>query len=145
MTSKTDAYGAKNYTYDSINRLKTISEGITFGYDNADNRTSMSSPSASMSYSYDNANRLTQKSETIAGKTYKTQYGYNGNDFISDIYYPKGHHVIYGYNMGRHGVIWKAWGQACLLLFDGENIKMTNGEETEDRIRGGVLPRNNAR
>gem|GEM_PF-5661398 len=106
MTSKTDGLGATSYTYDAINRLRTIHYGtgtVTFGYDNADNRTSMTNPSATIGYEYDPANRLTRKIETIVGRTYYTDYRYDGNDNLTNTYYPplgfpSGRRVEYRYN-----------------------------------------------
>jgi YD repeat-containing protein len=101
MSSKTDYLGTKTYIYDGVNRLKTISygsENISFTYDGASNRTSMNNPSASIGYSYDPANRLTQKNEVISGKSYATSYNYDGNDNMTDIYYPTGRHAVYTYN-----------------------------------------------
>ncbi|MDA8103767.1 MAG: hypothetical protein M0Z71_00140 [Nitrospiraceae bacterium] len=105
MTSKTDSLGTTSYTYDNINRLKTISYGstITITYDGASNRTSMDAPSATIDYSYDEANRLTRKTETIGTQTYYTDYRYDSNDNLTDIYYPpsgypSGRHIVYGYN-----------------------------------------------
>lgn len=101
MTSRQDSSGTRDYIYDGVNRLKKISSGssdINFGYDDASNRTSMTSPSASISYTYDPANRLTRKNETISGITYSTDYFYDGNDNLTDIYYPTDLHVTYTYN-----------------------------------------------
>ena len=109
MKSRSDSEATLNYTYDGLNRLTNISEpgsceggcsllDIDFSYDNADNRTSMSGLAASIGYTYDSANRLTKKRQTVSGITYTTDYDYDGNDNITDIYYPTGLHVTYGYN-----------------------------------------------
>lgn len=101
MTSKTDSSGTKTYIYDAINRLTGITSGassISLGYDNANNRTSMTSPGTSIGYVYDEVNRLTSKSETIAGRSYSTSYGYDGNDNITRITYPSTRVVNYGVN-----------------------------------------------
>ncbi|MCL4476730.1 MAG: carboxypeptidase regulatory-like domain-containing protein [Nitrospirae bacterium] len=101
MTSKTDAMGTKSYTYDSLNRLTQISYGagnIVLTYDNANNRTSMDNPSAAIDYTYDAANRLTRKTQIIAGRTYTTDYDYDGNDNITNLYYPSGRRVYHSYN-----------------------------------------------
>jgi YD repeat-containing protein len=106
MASKLDGLGTTSYGYDAINRLQTINYGIgtvTFGYDYADNRTSMTNPSATIGYEYDSTNRLTRKTETIGGRTYYTDYRYDGNDNLTDIYYPplgyaSGRRIQYTYN-----------------------------------------------
>ena len=99
MTSKSDSLGATSYTYDPINRLRTVNYSagtVTFNYDNADNRITMSNPTAEAVYTFDSANRLTKKTETIIGRTYYTDYRYDGNDNLIDIYYPP-----LGYSSGR--------------------------------------------
>ncbi|OGP72780.1 MAG: hypothetical protein A2V86_08735 [Deltaproteobacteria bacterium RBG_16_49_23] len=106
MAWKSDSLGTTTYGYDALDRLTTINYGtgtVTFGYDNANNRTSMTNPSATITYEYDPANRLTRKTETIIGRTYYTDYRYDGNDNLTDIYYPplgypSGRRVQYMYN-----------------------------------------------
>jgi len=101
ITSRVTALGTTSYAYDKLNRLAQIrfsNETQSFGYDNADNRISISSSAASISYTYDSANRLTQKSETIAGKTYKTGYDYDGNDNVTQLTYPSGMKIASAYD-----------------------------------------------
>jgi len=101
LTSKADGLGTTSYTYDAINRLRTIDYGagtVTFTYDNADNRVTMNNPSSGLTYTSDASNRLTRKDGTVLGILYTTQYVYDGNDNITDIYYPTGTHIIYAYN-----------------------------------------------
>lgn len=101
MTWRTDGSGTVNFTYDSINRLTDLSfggEAISFDYDKADNRTSMTSPGATASYVYDAANRMTSQSKTISGRAFTTGYGYDNNDNLTSLTYPKGLVLTYGYN-----------------------------------------------
>jgi YD repeat-containing protein len=106
MTSKTDSSGTKYFIYDALNRLRCISltdicsgnDRIEYDYDNADNRTTVSSPAASIVYYYDEFNRQYKKDETIAGKIYTTGYHHNGNDYVDRITYPSGRIITYGYN-----------------------------------------------
>jgi RHS repeat-associated protein len=101
MTSRLDSMGTISFGYDEINRLETINYGtgtISFTYDNADNRQTMANADSSVTYTHDPANRLTKKEETILGVLYTTQYSYDGNDNLTDLYYPPGTHVAYGYN-----------------------------------------------
>ncbi len=115
MTSKTDASGTKNYTYDGLNRLTQISYGggsVSFNYDYADNKTSMDNPSATIDYTYDAINRLTQKTEVVAGRTYTTSYTYDGNDNLTDIYYPTGRHVYYTYNSNNQATSVDGFGKS---------------------------------
>jgi YD repeat-containing protein len=78
--------------------IDSKTEIITFDYDHADNRTSMSNASAKTTYTYDASNRMTETKEAILGRTYSTHYGYDGNDNLTDVYYPAGNHVTYVYN-----------------------------------------------
>jgi len=101
LTSKTDGLGTTSYGYDAINRLRTVDYGtgaVTFTYDNANNRNTMVSPSTNVTYTYDGSNRLTRKDKTVLGILYTTQYGYDGNDNVTEIYYPSGGHVVYAHN-----------------------------------------------
>jgi len=101
MTSRTDTSGTKGYVYDYIDRLTGIvsnGSSLTFSYDNANSRISMLSPSATISFVYDPANRLTTKNETMAGRSYVTTYGYDGNDNITAITYPSARVVDYAFN-----------------------------------------------
>ena len=103
LNTRTDSLGTVYYFYDAANRLRHTDSPsgtplVTFDYDGADNRTSMTTPTAAFGYTYDDANRLTGKSETIAGKPYVTTYVPNRNDYITDIFYPSGKHVVYSYN-----------------------------------------------
>lgn len=101
IKSKQDALGTTNYTYDGVNRLIAIIDGtdsVIMDYDGANNRTIMDNPSAQIDYEYYEDNLLKKKIEVILGKTYITEYGYDGNRNLTDIYYPSGRHVVYGYN-----------------------------------------------
>ncbi|TAL80195.1 MAG: RHS repeat protein, partial [Bacteroidetes bacterium] len=101
MKSKQDSLGTTSYTYDGVNRLKTIDYGtgtISFNYDGANNRTLMDNPNANIDYTYHENNLLWTKNEIILGKTYTTRFEYDGNDNLTDIYYPSGRHVQDSYN-----------------------------------------------
>ncbi|MCL5884417.1 MAG: hypothetical protein M1377_03570 [Deltaproteobacteria bacterium] len=103
LKTKTDSLGTVYYFYDAANRLRHTDSPsgtplVSFDYDGADNRTSMTTPTAAFGYTYDDANRLTEKTETITGNSYATSYVPNGNDYITDIYYPSNRHVVYSYN-----------------------------------------------
>ncbi len=114
ILTATDAAGTTIYDYDDIYRPETITRGnsrVTFGWDNAGNRTHMSnatlSPAAAISsadYLYDAANRLYRKENTVDGRLYLTRYYYKNaanvdlNDNIDHIIYPTGNTCTYGYN-----------------------------------------------
>ncbi len=114
MISKTDGLGAVTYSYDNIYRLKTVNYGsgtVTFGYDGANNRTSMINPAASIYYTYDEANRLTAKGEVVGGRSYSMGYSYDGNDNMTNIYYPSGTQITYQYNANNQIISATSLGQ----------------------------------
>jgi RHS repeat-associated protein len=106
-----DAYGnvatvrkpdltTNKYIYDRIERLTGIDFGnngsndITYAYDNASRRTSMTDGTGTTSYVYDNADRLTS---TTAPTTGTVGYGYDGAGRRTSLTYPSGRQVTYGY------------------------------------------------
>ncbi len=74
--------GAKTYTYDSLSRIKTYTDGngskVTMTYDNADRPTNMTYATGGsvIGYTYDNAGNLTQRTDAT-GTTNWTYDGYN--------------------------------------------------------------------
>lgn len=85
--SKTDSTGTTNYTYDSLNRLKTIVEPdgteTSYDFDGAGNRTSqliVKGGSISLTtYTYDNQNQLKKESTQYQGNAKITNYEYDSN------------------------------------------------------------------
>jgi len=76
---------------------------VTFGYDAAANRTSMTDGLGSVSYGYDQLSRLTSETRTFTGLgSYALSYGYNLAGEVTSITNPWGVQVGYGYdNTGR--------------------------------------------
>jgi RHS repeat-associated protein len=74
---------------------------VTFGYDSAGNRTSMSSSESSVTYGYDTASRLTSESRTFAGVSgsFNLSYGYNQAGLLTEITNPWNVKVNYSYNI----------------------------------------------
>jgi RHS repeat-associated protein len=86
-------------TYDGLDRLtnETTPQGsVTYVYDNASRRTSMTvTGQPAVTYIYDNANRLT----TITQGTDTVTIAYDDADRRTSVTYPNGNSVIYGYNV----------------------------------------------
>ena len=116
MKSMTDARGAKStFDYNGRHLLTSIvydlsgvlpgqnvasTANVTYGYDAAGNRTSMSDGLGSASYSYNQLSRLTSESRTFAGLggPYTLSYQYNLAGELTSITNPFGVTVGYGYD-----------------------------------------------
>ncbi|OGF06267.1 MAG: hypothetical protein A2502_09665 [Candidatus Edwardsbacteria bacterium RifOxyC12_full_54_24] len=106
VTQRADAERTINYDYDDINRLTSIdypsdSADVAIGYDNANNRTSLSSLVVSYSFVYDNADRMTSKVMNIESRTYNLTFGYDTRDNLTSIIYPDNISVSYTYDNGN--------------------------------------------
>ncbi|HKY42733.1 MAG TPA: RHS repeat-associated core domain-containing protein [Pyrinomonadaceae bacterium] len=73
---------------------------VTFGYDSAGNRTSMSSSESTVTYGYDTASRLTSESRTFNGLagSFTLGYAYNPLGQLTEITNPWNVKVGYTYN-----------------------------------------------
>ncbi len=106
----TDARGATtNFSYNSRNLVTGISFGVpagvaatpnvSFGYDAAGNRTSMTDGLGSVSYVYDRLSRLTSETRTFTGVgSYMLSYAYNFAGELTSITNPWGAQVGYNYD-----------------------------------------------
>jgi YD repeat-containing protein len=74
---------------------------VTFGYDSAGNRTSMSSSESTVTYGYDTASRLTSESRTFNGLagSFNLSYVYNQLSQLTEITRPGNVKVGYTYNL----------------------------------------------
>ncbi|KAB3527512.1 RHS repeat-associated core domain-containing protein [Alkaliphilus serpentinus] len=87
--SKVENGQATQYTYDSLNQLKTVNDpasGLeTYNYDNAGNRISKIQGEIQTTYSYDSRNRLLESILTQEDQTIVTTYSYdkNGNQLTA--------------------------------------------------------------
>lgn len=87
QTSKTDAKGTTTYTYDSLNRLETVTEPTdtvtSYTYDKAGNRQTQvvtSGGNATVTiYTYNEQNRLLNTTTINAGAKEKVVYSYDNN------------------------------------------------------------------
>ncbi len=75
-----------------------MADSIVYAYDNADNRTSVNSTTATITFTYDPVDRPKSKVEIIAGQTYSLSFRYDGNDNLRYITYPNSRQVEYRYN-----------------------------------------------
>ncbi len=110
LKTVTDARGATTtYSYNSRDLVTGLSFGVpsgvaatpnvTFGYDAAGNRTSMTDGLGSVSYAYDQLSRLTSETRTFTGVgSYALSYGYNLASELTSITNPWGAQVGYGYD-----------------------------------------------
>ena len=73
---------------------------VSFGYDAAGNRTSMSSSESTVTYAYDTASRQTSEARTFNGLagSFTLSYAYNQLDQLSEITHPGNVKVGYSYN-----------------------------------------------
>ncbi|HJP94768.1 MAG TPA: S8 family serine peptidase [Pyrinomonadaceae bacterium] len=106
----TDARGAAmTFSYNNRNLVTGISFGVpagvaatpnvTFGYDAAANRTSMSDGLGSVSYGYDQLSRVTSETRTFTGLgSYALSYAYNLAGEVTSITNPWGVQVGYSYD-----------------------------------------------
>jgi len=96
-----------NYSYDVLNRLTSIdyeddSLDTVMTYDGGTNGsgrlTSVTDGSGSSQYQYDDRGLVTQAQNTIAGVQLNVAYAYNDAGQLTQITYPSGAKVIYGYD-----------------------------------------------
>ena len=109
MTARTDGQGTTAFSYDALDRLTFIdypgtADDTTLAYDNADNRTRLSSPAAVYAYSFDAANRLTQQVMTVDGRSFTTTYGYDTRGNLTSLTYPTGRLITYSYDTANRVV-----------------------------------------
>jgi YD repeat-containing protein len=102
VLTRKDARGTTSHTYDTINRVKTVSysdstPGVAFAYFANDCLKQMTSGPASYGYTYYGDRKLKSKTCTIDGHSYTTGFTYNGLRNISSITYPSGRTVTYNY------------------------------------------------
>jgi RHS repeat-associated protein len=114
LQTVTDARGATTtFSYNNRDLVTSLTFGVpsgvaatpnvTFGYDAAGNRTSMTDGLGSVSYGYDQLSRLTSETRTFTGVgTYALSYGYNLANELTTITNPWGAQVSYNYDqLGR--------------------------------------------
>jgi YD repeat-containing protein len=103
LTSKTDANGTGfTFSYDGNNRLTRVLAGgrqTTITYEpGSDNRQTASGPSVMSTFVYDGPGRLQHRNDVIDGRTLGADFGYDGNDSLTDITYTSGRRVHQEYD-----------------------------------------------
>ena len=110
LISATSADGVTTYGYDRSNRLTSVSSpdpsySQQIEYDQSGNRVLASNDYVTTTFDYDDANRLWRRTDVIkayatdpTGQTFVTQFGFDGNDNVTDVWYPSGNHVKYDYD-----------------------------------------------
>ncbi len=97
------------YTYDANNRLTLVTSSdpaysTAIGYDDSNNRTSVSNGYVSTAFGYDAANRLRTRTDVVkttpvaSGRLFVSAFTPDENGNIVDVRYPSGNHVQYGYD-----------------------------------------------
>src|SRR6185369_8741551 len=110
----TDARGATTtYAYNNRHLITSITYGVpsgvastanvSFGYDSAGNRTSMTDGLGSASYVYNTLSQMTSETRTFTGVgSFQLSYGYNLSGQLNSITNPWGAQVGYVYDkVGR--------------------------------------------
>ena len=104
LKKKTDARGQVfTYGYDGNDRLTTIDapgtdHDVVITYDASDNRTRIRNGLVDTRLDPDNANRLALREDTVNTRTFRTEYGYDGRDNLTQVTYPSGRVVGYDVN-----------------------------------------------
>jgi len=98
-SSKVGSAPVTNYTYDGRNRETGITyasgtPNVTKTYNKVDKLKSVTSTAAARSFIYDDNNNLTTESLVVDGLTFSTIYGYNTNDQLSSVTYPRSNRVV---------------------------------------------------
>jgi RHS repeat-associated protein len=105
LTSMTDATGTTAFTYDNGGRLigkdgPQNDDNFTYGYDNNNNRITMTLPGMNLTYTYNDLDQLTNVTNTTHGVS--AQYAYNANNMLTSKTYNNGLNTTYGYdNLNR--------------------------------------------
>ena len=100
MTTKAvGSAGTTAYAYDSQNRLRTTSYPGTAGtvnntYDRNHRLVKIASPDATREFTYDFNGNVAREDLSADGMTWKAEYGYNANDQLTSITYPRSALVV---------------------------------------------------
>ena len=93
------------YTYDLLNRRKTASSGgqtMTWTYDSCSygvgKLCGVLDSSGTINYSYKPWGQLAQQASDIGGATYTVLWNYDNNQRLTELTYPSGVKVTYGYD-----------------------------------------------
>jgi RHS repeat-associated protein len=114
VNTRTDPRGIiATYTYDTLNRLHTITYSdstptVTYNYGttpasfNNGAVSSITDGSGSTTFTYNNLEQIMQAAKVLGGVTYNMQYAYNGAGELATLTYPSGRVVTQTYDpIGR--------------------------------------------
>src|SRR6185312_13086803 len=90
-----------NFYYDALGRVSSKSGAVTesFSYNNFDKVTSHSNNGHTSNYTYNSLGWVSQESnDSIGGAV--IAYAYDGIGHLTQRYWPDGHYVTYGYDVG---------------------------------------------
>lgn len=98
-TRNVGASGTTSFAYDGQNRIGAITysagtPSVTKTYTRTHKLSSVTSSVAARSYSYDANDNLTSESLAVDGIPFSLTYGYNGNDQLSSLTYPRSGRVV---------------------------------------------------
>ncbi|UTY55836.1 hypothetical protein [Massilia sp. erpn] len=94
MTSRTIGGVSTGYVYDDLDRLTGINyaagtSAVALSYSPTNKLLRVSSSVASRDYSYDDNDNLTGETVTVDGLSFALGYGYNANDQLQSLTYPR--------------------------------------------------------
>lgn len=149
----TDARGASaTYGYNNRHLLTAINyntpydvaatPNVSFGYDGAGNRTSMTDGLGSVTYGYDQLSQLASETRTLPVGSFALTYGYNLAGELTGVTNPWGAQVGYGYDQtGRlsnvsgsgyagvsnyaSGISYRAWGNLKSMNYGDQQALST--------------------
>ncbi len=140
MTSKsTGSAGTVTYAYDGQNRLTTVTypgstPTVTHAYDRRNHLVRTASSEATRVFTYDGNGNITKEELDAGAMSWRAEYGYNGNDQLTSITYPRsGSTVNYSVNaLGRPTAI-SGYVTSASYWPSGQvrNITYANGTQSE--------------
>jgi YD repeat-containing protein len=107
LKTSTDARGqVSTYSYDALNRVSGISytsgTAISFTYDSGPNAlgrlTQMSDEAGTTTWTYNSQGRIASRTQTEGTLSQSLTYAYDGSGRLSQVTYPSGRIISYGYD-----------------------------------------------
>jgi RHS repeat-associated protein len=136
LQQEVTAQGTVSYGYDNANRRTSMivlgQPQVTYGYDTADRLTSITQGTASVTIGYDDANRRTT---LTFPNTVQATYGYDTSNRLTSITFKKGSTTLgtltYAYDAaGRRTVLGGTWARTGLPAAVASASYNTNNQQT---------------
>jgi YD repeat-containing protein len=136
LQQEVTAQGSVSYGYDNANRRTSMTvlgqAQVTYGYDNADRLTSLAQGTASVTIGYDDANRRTT---LTLPNTVQATYGYDTSNRLTSITFKKGAATLgtltYTYDAaGRRTVMSGTWARTGLPTAVASASYNANNQQT---------------